>query len=206
MNIETLIPDTIFWSRGVEAFTHATIDIVRELAGEKRRADIGRDMEWDSDTVVLKGDEQRIIRRIIPSLKSYVGPAHIHVPGHAVNANLDERLNALKQKDGADYAMSGILHSHASFGCSFSGTDYKDFETEGARLAKNNLVFRGLLPYQFFENPFQVVIEGTKRTSQSKSKFDPVVIDQLPNPDGTDPITLYHRLLDLVHREHFQVV
>src|SRR3989338_951155 len=219
MNIEELIPDEILISKGVQDYCITTIDIVRRLAGE--RTGTPQHIEWDSDMVCLRGDNQRIVRGIIPPSESYVGPASVYVPGHAIKANLDEGLKALRQADGADYIVSGILHSHAGFGKGFSGTDYGDFSSEGRRIARDLLVYNRLTLFSLFDAKPYVTIDGRVQITSSESEFDPVVSRVIPaderilgllkqhglkRGEGFNPLTFCHELLGLVETEHRQIM
>lgn len=213
MKIEELVPDRIFWSKGAEDFAYTAVDIVRELGRQ--------DKEWDCDMITLRDDPKRVIRRLIPSVKSYVGSGYVQVPGRAISDNIDIRLRAMRQKEGLDFVMSGILHSHASFGSFFSGTDYNDFEKEGPKIAGNNLVFEGWLPYELFEKKPRTELVNRSRITLSDSQFDPKLIEHFPDPgivaallreqgiliEGcVDETTLCEKLLQKVKREYQEYV
>ena len=210
MKAEDLIPDVIYISHGVEDFSNACINIVRELAGDCH------DIEWDSDIVTLKGDERKVVRRLMPSAKSYVGPAHVNVPGSAINENLDRRLADLRNRDNADYVISGIWHSHGGFGASFSDTDYSDFSSEGPRIARDNVVFDRVLPFELFKGQTEIVFDGRRSMVKSNVDTDPTIVDTYPSIDaaaeilGISPDQLSPDILDRLHlsflRQHYENV
>lgn len=213
MNLESLIPDRILWSPGVQDFSYTTIDLVRELGGAHR--------EWDCDMITLRGDENRITRRLIPSAKSYVTSASVHVSGLAIMQNTDVKLKAMRRQEDLDLVMSGILHSHGSIGAYFSGTDFDDFEKEGPKIAANNRVYEGWLPFDFFEEPTSLVSSNGHVITQSNSTFDPR-FQECPPTDETltelirnqgltisgevNASVLYRQILEKTEREYQEFV
>lgn len=213
MTIENLIPNRILWSQGAEDFAYSCVDIVRELGGQ--------DKEWDCDMITMRNDPERRVVRLIPSVRSYVGGGYVQVPGRAISDNIDVRLKALRQKEKLDLIMSGILHSHAGIGSFFSSIDFKDFEKEGPKIAENNPLFEGWMPFKLFEQtPTTQLLDGCLVTF-SDSKFDPRLIEHLPRDQaaaevlgrnsvriegGVDMAAVCRGLIELVKREYQEYV
>lgn len=211
--VENMLPKKIYISKGVKSFSDAITDTVYKIAKNQH-------IEWDLNLLALQDDEQKILRRAYLSSKSYVHSSGLFVDGRDISVDYDNNITELRRKEGLDYLLSGLLHSHAGFSTFFSSIDHTDAKHEGVKLAEQNLIFDGKVPFDFFESPFETKEIQTGIEFANDSGFDPIERELLPSdellrqifeehgikPNGSDIYKLCRQVLKNTKREYLEPV